>query len=205
MHHGFSKRMIFLFHWPHCNLRWIPFASSHLYISVLHDVDAWCSPYMFMTINGSSIQYHTYTLHRRYVHPYSGTDDSEIQYRANDILRSVGAAASTPLCNCNYSIIFRSHFNCVLCYTVSWNLGHVIYLVVRWCYDAMMYLLRYDTCHVDMIWLLTHWGRVTHTCVGKLTIIGSDNGLSPERRQAINKTDAGILLIEPWGTNFSEI
>ena len=26
---------------------------------------------------------------------------------------------------------------------------------------------------------LTHWGRATHICVGKLTIIGSDNGLSP--------------------------
>ena len=25
--------------------------------------------------------------------------------------------------------------------------------------------------------LLTHWGRVTHICVGNLTIIGSDNGL----------------------------
>ena len=25
---------------------------------------------------------------------------------------------------------------------------------------------------------LTHWGRVTHICVGNLTIIGSDNGLS---------------------------
>ena len=33
--------------------------------------------------------------------------------------------------------------------------------------------------------LLTHWGRVTHICVSKLTIIGSDNGLSPDRRQAI--------------------
>ena len=33
--------------------------------------------------------------------------------------------------------------------------------------------------------LLTHWGRVTHIRVGKLTIIGSDNGLSPGRRQAI--------------------
>ena len=30
---------------------------------------------------------------------------------------------------------------------------------------------------------LTHWGRVTHICVSKLTIIGSDNGLSPGRRQ----------------------
>ena len=26
---------------------------------------------------------------------------------------------------------------------------------------------------------LTHWGRVTHICVSKITIIGSDNGLSP--------------------------
>ena len=32
---------------------------------------------------------------------------------------------------------------------------------------------------------LTHWGRVTHICIGKLTIIGWDNGLSPGRRQAI--------------------
>ena len=53
--------------------------------------------------------------------------------------------------------------------------------------------------------ILTHWGRVTHICVSKLTIIGSDNGLSPDRRQAIIRTNAGILLIRPLGTNFSEI
>ena len=52
---------------------------------------------------------------------------------------------------------------------------------------------------------LTHWGRVTHICIGKLTIIGSHNGLLPGRRQAIIWTNAGILLIEPLGTNFSEI
>ena len=52
---------------------------------------------------------------------------------------------------------------------------------------------------------LTHWGRVTHICVGNLTIIGSDNGLSPGRRQAIIRTNAWILLIGPLGTNFSEI
>ena len=52
---------------------------------------------------------------------------------------------------------------------------------------------------------LTHWGRVTHICVGKLTIIRSDNGLSPEWRQAIIWTNAGILLIGPLGTIFSEI
>ena len=52
---------------------------------------------------------------------------------------------------------------------------------------------------------LTHWGRVMHICVSKLTIIDSDNGLSPGRRQAIIWTDAGILLIGSLGTNFSEI
>ena len=36
-----------------------------------------------------------------------------------------------------------------------------------------------------LVVVLTHWDRVTHICVGKLTIIGSDNGLSPGRRQAI--------------------
>ena len=53
--------------------------------------------------------------------------------------------------------------------------------------------------------VLTHWGRATHICVSKLTIIGSDNGLSPGRRQAIIWTNAGILLIRTLGTNFSEI
>ena len=52
---------------------------------------------------------------------------------------------------------------------------------------------------------LTHWGRVTLICVSKLTIIGSDNGLSPDRRQAIIWTNAGLLLIRPLETNFSEI
>ena len=52
---------------------------------------------------------------------------------------------------------------------------------------------------------LTHWGRATHICVGKLTTIGSDNGLSPGRRQAIIWTIAGILLIGTLGTYFSEI
>ena len=52
---------------------------------------------------------------------------------------------------------------------------------------------------------LTHRGRVTHICVSKQTIIGSDNGLSPGRRRAIIWTNAGLLLIANFGTNFSEI
>ena len=46
---------------------------------------------------------------------------------------------------------------------------------------------------------------MTHICVSELTIIGSDNGLSPDRRQAIIWTNAGILSIGPLRTNFSEI
>ena len=52
---------------------------------------------------------------------------------------------------------------------------------------------------------LTHWGRVTHICVGNITIIVSDNGLSPNGRQTITWTNDGILLIGPLGTNFSKI
>ena len=46
---------------------------------------------------------------------------------------------------------------------------------------------------------------MTHKSVSKLAIIGLDNGLSPDRRQAIIWTNAGILLLGPIGTNFSEI
>ena len=73
----------------------------------------------------------------------------------------------------------------------------------------------------------THWGRVTHICVSKLTIIGWENGLSPDRHQAIISTNDGVffffffavkdrvltpflvidgvLLIRTLGTNFTEI
>ena len=44
-----------------------------------------------------------------------------------------------------------------------------------------------------------------HISISKLTSTGSDNGLSPGRRQAINSANAGILLIGPLRTNLSEI
>ena len=52
---------------------------------------------------------------------------------------------------------------------------------------------------------LSHWGRETHICVGILTIIGSDNGLAPVRRQAIIWSNDGFLSFEPLRTSFSEI
>ena len=52
---------------------------------------------------------------------------------------------------------------------------------------------------------LTHWGRVMHIWVSKLTILGWDNGLSPSWCQAIIWANADILLIWTLGTNLSEI
>ena len=49
----------------------------------------------------------------------------------------------------------------------------------------------------------THIYIYLYICVTKLSIIGSNNGLSPVRCQAIIWTNAGILLIEPLGTNWS--
>ena len=90
----------------------------------------------------------------------------------------------------------------------------------KWPYNINTLLKIFETCskpgsyhgqrsiilwfyYMYCIFVLTHWGWVTHICVSKLTIIGSDNGLSPGRRQAIIWTNAGILLIRPLGTNFN--
>ena len=45
---------------------------------------------------------------------------------------------------------------------------------------------------------------MTHIWGGDLNIIGSDNDLSPGRRQAIIWTNAGILLTGLLGTNLRE-
>ena len=45
-----------------------------------------------------------------------------------------------------------------------------------------------------MLIFVTHRGNLTHICIGDLTIIVSDNGLSPNRRQAIFWTEVGILF-----------
>ena len=62
--------------------------------------------------------------------------------------------------------------------------------------------------HIDFsqfVTCLTHWGWLTHICVGKLNIIGLDNGLSPGRCQGIIWTNAEIFLTGPLRTNFNEM
>ena len=41
---------------------------------------------------------------------------------------------------------------------------------------------------------LTHWGWVSHIWVSKITIIGSDDGLSPGQRHVIIWSNAGIFV-----------
>ena len=81
---------------------------------------------------------------------------------------------------------------------------HLVAIVVQ-CFSTWTLLLLQEenACLWDLN--LTHWGWVTHKCISKLTSIGSDNGLLPGRCQAIIWFNAGILLIGPFKTNFSEI
>ena len=83
------------------------------------------------------------------------------------------------------SCIYVNYHNLILCYPT-----HRLYDSITLC-----------GCTYE----LTHWDRVRHICISILIIIGSYNGLSPGRCQAIIWNDAGILLIEPLGTNLRKI
>ena len=80
--------------------------------------------------------------------------------------------------------------------------------VMAWCqvntWTNDDYMLRHHTASLGHHYL-THWGQMMHICVRKLTIIGSDNGLSPGLHQAIIWTNARIFLIGHLVTNFKEI
>ena len=75
-------------------------------------------------------------------------------------------------------------------------INHSVHIYVR-IYD--IYMSMYILWHV---WLIeAEW--CIHRSVN-YAIIGSDNGLSPVRRQAIIWSNVDLSLIEPLWTNFSE-
>ena len=105
------------------------------------------------------------------------------------------------------SIEHYSHYN-----DVTWALKHLKVSATRLLFHKLLRLTTENTLKFWIIrathgWCkpLTNWGRMTHICINELNIIGSDNGLLPDRRQAIIWTNAGILPIGPLRTNFSEI
>ena len=103
--------------------------------------------------------------------------------------------------SCGISAIMNCNFT-NLC-----DITHITYLEHVWlkCLWKLHVWNNNHISHLHEVDDLTRWGRVTHICINKLTTFGSDNGLSPGRRQAIIWTNAGILLIGPLRTNLSEI
>ena len=94
-------------------------------------------------------------------------------------------------------ILFSREFN------ISWMTTDVEDNLITGLWDSEG---SYWLFQKKVVWSsLTHWGRVAQTCVSKIIIIDSNNGLSPGRRQAIIWTNAGILSTGPLGINFSEI
>ena len=89
----------------------------------------------------------------------------------------------------------------------SWGWGFEMSAWPSWshCNDVSNYTQRGRvSCCFAITSGLTHWGRGIHICINKLTIIGSDNGLSPGQCQAIIWTNAAVFLIQSLGTIFSE-
>ena len=85
---------------------------------------------------------------------------------------------------------------------LEWNFNeNITHLTLE---NAFWVISKFFTTFPSLF-LLTHGGRVMHICVSKLTSTGSDNGLSPGRRQAIIWSNDGIFLIPTLGTNISEI
>ena len=118
---------------------------------------------------------------------------------------------------------FQLRITAILFQTKSYlNLSYVILLLIcpgRTSWYDFTQKDTHDFAVVCYAFILVNWNQAIHfitsfsslrpsdayICVSKLTIIGSDNGLAPRRRQAIIWTNDGVLLIGPLGTNFSEI
>ena len=88
-------------------------------------------------------------------------------------------------------------------FIVNWTFGNKLF--ANWI-EWRFYFKKIHLKTSSAKWLLfcpgfnelTHWGQAMHICVNKLTIIGSDNGLSPGRRQAIIWTMLEYCSLHPW-------
>ena len=113
--------------------------------------------------------------------------------------------------NAVYKFLIASFMTCEVTQSIRRLKSNNIFLKFKFkkCYfpAPVLQFWRSTSCDYCLLlrFALTHWGRVKHICVAYLTIIASDNGLSPSRHQNIIWTNAGILLIGPWGTNLSEV
>ena len=76
-------------------------------------------------------------------------------------------------------------------------------------YDIVTVCFRFDIDQsmtaITRVNVLNHLPLVLHICVREWVSICSDNGMSPNRHQAIISTNAWVLSIGPLGKHFSEI
>ena len=115
---------------------------------------------------------------------------------------------ATPICLQSYGML--GYFS-----KKYWNYYesfHAIYLMCYHIYQPFLILMDLVAVHLCLekglkktrvckcFLQLTHWGQVTHICIGNLNTIGSDNGLSLGQRQANIWTISGILSIWFVGT-----
>ena len=135
-------------------------------------------------------------------------------------LENGGHFVSASMCwhteaNTRWTPLGRRHFQMQFCRWKCFNFDKNFTLVPKGPYDNKWSLVQVTAwrrkenkpLHEPMT---THFndaytGMHHLSCVSNLTIIGSDNGLSPGRRQAVIWTNAEILLIGSLGTNFNEI
>ena len=91
---------------------------------------------------------------------------------------------------------------------LAWMDLYIYIIYIRFCI-CLMYQANTINVYFDnsqwVLLMLIHWGWVMHICVNKLSFIDSDNGLSPSRNQAVNWTNARILLIWHLGIHFSKM
>ena len=86
----------------------------------------------------------------------------------------------------------------VLILSCGWISGNHSWLVCYCRYRIWVYNLITIICQMMSVY-------IQQICVNNLTSVGSDNVLSPGRRQAIIWNNVGRFSNGPWETNFSEI
>ena len=129
---------------------------------------------------------------------------SDIVYFREIILESSrNVSETTPWI---HSLAFFRENSCWYCLKKvlerSWK-NHQFHSQISECTMPLLYIVFVS--QKDNQSHLTHWGWMTLISVLNLTIIGSDYGLSPGRRQAIIWTSDIILSIRLLGTNLSGI
>ena len=107
-----------------------------------------------------------------------------------------------------YNIMFFTKhlqvFNILCCLAIFWY-RNISYF--RWSHFVMIIIIDIELAHfvASTLTSLTRWGRVTHICVSRLTIIGSYTVCRMVGAMPFSQTNATILLIRTLWAYSSEI